>query len=81
MHTIYTEHSIKLIYINTYANEGKDMFNPTCFYFLDPSIKPKPTTEVDPTVFEKRFLKKVRDLGEVNSATVFMIFSSLHIRS
>nr|AAC00207.1 JAK1 tyrosine kinase [Tetraodon fluviatilis] len=30
----------------------------------NPSIKPKPTAEVDPTVFEKRFLKKVRDLGE-----------------
>uniref|UniRef100_A0A8C4P0C1 Tyrosine-protein kinase n=1 Tax=Dicentrarchus labrax TaxID=13489 RepID=A0A8C4P0C1_DICLA len=30
----------------------------------NPSIKPKPTPEVDPTVFEKRFLRKVRDLGE-----------------
>uniref|UniRef100_A0A671W3K5 Tyrosine-protein kinase n=1 Tax=Sparus aurata TaxID=8175 RepID=A0A671W3K5_SPAAU len=30
----------------------------------NPSIRPKPTPEVDPTVFEKRFLKKVRDLGE-----------------
>nr|XP_046248296.1 tyrosine-protein kinase JAK1 [Scatophagus argus] len=30
----------------------------------NPSIKPKPTAEVDPTVFEKRFLRKVRDLGE-----------------
>ncbi|KAJ8277917.1 hypothetical protein GJAV_G00081640 [Gymnothorax javanicus] len=30
----------------------------------NPSIKPVPTQEVDPTVFEKRFLKKVRDLGE-----------------
>uniref|UniRef100_A0A7N8WRM3 Tyrosine-protein kinase n=1 Tax=Mastacembelus armatus TaxID=205130 RepID=A0A7N8WRM3_9TELE len=29
-----------------------------------PSIKPQPTPEVDPTVFEKRFLKKIRDLGE-----------------
>ncbi|TVK90657.1 Tyrosine-protein kinase JAK1 [Bagarius yarrelli] len=29
-----------------------------------PSIKPVPTLEVDPTVFEKRFLKKIRDLGE-----------------
>ncbi|XP_030647905.1 tyrosine-protein kinase JAK1 [Chanos chanos] len=28
------------------------------------SIKPVPTLEVDPTVFEKRFLKKIRDLGE-----------------
>lgn len=31
---------------------------------LDPSIKPQPTPEVDPTVFEKRFLKMIRDLGE-----------------
>uniref|UniRef100_A0A4W6DA05 Tyrosine-protein kinase n=1 Tax=Lates calcarifer TaxID=8187 RepID=A0A4W6DA05_LATCA len=30
----------------------------------NPSIKPQPTPEVDPTVFEKRFLKKIRDLGE-----------------
>ncbi|KAF0041897.1 hypothetical protein F2P81_005429 [Scophthalmus maximus] len=30
----------------------------------DPSIKPQPTPEVDPTVFEKRFLKMIRDLGE-----------------
>ncbi|XP_038858755.1 tyrosine-protein kinase JAK1 [Salvelinus namaycush] len=30
----------------------------------NPSIKPVPTLEVDPTVFEKRFLKKIRDLGE-----------------
>ncbi|XP_056133885.1 tyrosine-protein kinase JAK1 [Lampris incognitus] len=30
----------------------------------NPSIKPVPTPEVDPTVFEKRFLKKIRDLGE-----------------
>ncbi|KAE8293949.1 Tyrosine-protein kinase JAK1 [Larimichthys crocea] len=30
----------------------------------NPSIKPKPTPEVDPTVFEKRFLKKIRELGE-----------------
>lgn len=36
----------------------------------DPSIKPKPTAEVDPTVFEKRFLKKVRDLGEVTAPAV-----------
>lgn len=36
----------------------------------DPSIKPKPTAEVDPTVFEKRFLKKVRDLGEVPAPAV-----------
>lgn len=36
----------------------------------DPSIKPKPTAEVDPTVFEKRFLKKVRDLGEVMAPAV-----------
>ncbi|XP_038571245.1 tyrosine-protein kinase JAK1 [Micropterus salmoides] len=30
----------------------------------NPLIKPKPTPEVDPTVFEKRFLMRVRDLGE-----------------
>lgn len=30
----------------------------------NPSIKPQPTPEVDPTVFEKRFLKKIRELGE-----------------
>ncbi|XP_068176433.1 tyrosine-protein kinase JAK1 [Antennarius striatus] len=30
----------------------------------NPSIKPKLTPEVDPTVFEKRFLKKIRLLGE-----------------
>lgn len=34
---------------------------------VDPSIKPVPTLEVDPTAFEKRFLKKIRDLGEVIS--------------
>ncbi|XP_074524067.1 tyrosine-protein kinase JAK1 [Halichoeres trimaculatus] len=33
-------------------------------YETDPSIKPNQTPEVDPTVFEKRFLKKIRDLGE-----------------
>ncbi|KAM9358193.1 tyrosine-protein kinase JAK1 [Symphorus nematophorus] len=30
----------------------------------NPSIKPKPTQEVDPTVFERRFLMWIRDLGE-----------------
>ncbi|CAL8394706.1 unnamed protein product [Boreogadus saida] len=30
----------------------------------NPSIKPVPTQEVDPTRFEKRFLRKIRDLGE-----------------
>ncbi|XP_028260463.1 tyrosine-protein kinase JAK1 [Parambassis ranga] len=30
----------------------------------NPSIKPQPTPEVDPTIFEKRFLRKIRDLGE-----------------
>ncbi|KAG7513189.1 tyrosine-protein kinase JAK1 [Solea senegalensis] len=30
----------------------------------NPSIKPQPTAVVDPTMFEKRFLKKIRDLGE-----------------
>lgn len=43
----------------------------------DPSIKPKPTAEVDPTVFEKRFLKKARDLGEV---TAPVVVSSLQCR-
>ncbi|KAM4628598.1 tyrosine-protein kinase JAK1 [Polymixia lowei] len=30
----------------------------------NPSIKPVPTPEMDPTVFEKRFLRKIRELGE-----------------
>ncbi|XP_035031915.1 tyrosine-protein kinase JAK1 isoform X1 [Hippoglossus stenolepis] len=30
----------------------------------NPSIKPQPVPDVDPTVFEKRFLKKIRELGE-----------------
>ncbi|XP_071260704.1 tyrosine-protein kinase JAK1-like isoform X2 [Salvelinus alpinus] len=30
----------------------------------NPSIKPAPTQEVDPTLFQKRFLKRIRDLGE-----------------
>uniref|UniRef100_A0A3B5AH25 Tyrosine-protein kinase n=1 Tax=Stegastes partitus TaxID=144197 RepID=A0A3B5AH25_9TELE len=30
----------------------------------NPSIKPQPTPEVDPTMFEKRFLRKIRELGE-----------------
>ncbi|KAL1022781.1 hypothetical protein UPYG_G00032220 [Umbra pygmaea] len=30
----------------------------------NPSIKPVPTLEVDPTMFEKRFLRKIRELGE-----------------
>ncbi|KAF3690673.1 Tyrosine-protein kinase JAK1 [Channa argus] len=30
----------------------------------NPSIKPHPTPEVDPTVFERRFLRKIRELGE-----------------
>uniref|UniRef100_A0AAQ4S1Z7 Tyrosine-protein kinase n=1 Tax=Gasterosteus aculeatus aculeatus TaxID=481459 RepID=A0AAQ4S1Z7_GASAC len=30
----------------------------------NPSIKPQPTPDVDPTLFEKRFLKKIRELGE-----------------
>ena len=34
----------------------------------DPSIKPVPTQEVDPTRFEKRFLRKIRDLGEVRGS-------------
>uniref|UniRef100_A0A8K9UZ89 Tyrosine-protein kinase n=1 Tax=Oncorhynchus mykiss TaxID=8022 RepID=A0A8K9UZ89_ONCMY len=35
----------------------------------NPSIKPAPTQEVDPTLFQKRFLKRIRDLGEVNALT------------
>ncbi|XP_049584455.1 tyrosine-protein kinase JAK1 [Syngnathus scovelli] len=30
----------------------------------NPSIEPQPSTEVDPTVFEKRFLRNYRDLGQ-----------------
>uniref|UniRef100_A0A8C7IDD2 Tyrosine-protein kinase n=1 Tax=Oncorhynchus kisutch TaxID=8019 RepID=A0A8C7IDD2_ONCKI len=30
----------------------------------NPSIKPAPSQEVDPTLFQKRFLKRIRDLGE-----------------
>uniref|UniRef100_A0A3Q2CA66 Tyrosine-protein kinase n=1 Tax=Cyprinodon variegatus TaxID=28743 RepID=A0A3Q2CA66_CYPVA len=30
----------------------------------NPSIKPHPAVEVDPTVFENRFLRRIRDLGE-----------------
>ncbi|XP_061594707.1 tyrosine-protein kinase JAK1 [Cololabis saira] len=30
----------------------------------NPFIPPQPTPDVDPTEFEKRFLKKIRDLGE-----------------
>lgn len=41
------------------------------FFFLlllDPDIvsEKKPATEVDPTHFEKRFLKRIRDLGEAS---------------
>lgn len=46
------------------------LYCPSSLSSSDPSIKPKPTAEVDPTVFEKRFLKKVRDLGEVTAAAV-----------
>lgn len=37
------------------------------FPLPDPDIvsEKKPVTEVDPTLFEKRFLKRIRDLGEV----------------
>uniref|UniRef100_A0A8C9ZLE6 Tyrosine-protein kinase n=1 Tax=Sander lucioperca TaxID=283035 RepID=A0A8C9ZLE6_SANLU len=40
----------------------------------NPSIKPQPTPEVDPTMFEKRFLKKIRDLGEVNYSCCIYAF-------
>lgn len=45
----------------------KNYFN---VFSLDPSIQPVPMLEVDPTVFEKRFLKKIRDLGEVFTLSV-----------
>lgn len=37
----------------------------------DPDIvsEKKPCTEVDPSLFEKRFLKRIRDLGEVRGAS------------
>lgn len=50
---------------------------PTSLSPSDPSIKPKPTAEVDPTVFEKRFLKKVRDLGEVTPPVVISTLQRL----
>ena len=44
----------------------------TCFALIflfatDPDIvsEKKPNAEIDPTIFEKRFLKRIRDLGEV----------------
>uniref|UniRef100_A0A8C2ZSY3 Tyrosine-protein kinase n=1 Tax=Cyclopterus lumpus TaxID=8103 RepID=A0A8C2ZSY3_CYCLU len=42
----------------------KDLVRGRGFMKLNPSIEPQPTPEVDPTMFEKRFLKKIRDLGE-----------------
>lgn len=36
----------------------------------DPSIKPQPKPEPDPTVFEKRFLRFIRDLGEVGPPVI-----------
>lgn len=38
------------------------------FSMSDPDIisEKKPFAEVDPTLFEKRFLKRIRDLGEVS---------------
>lgn len=41
------------------------LMNLPLFVLSDPSIKPQPTPDVDPTMFEKRFLRKIRDLGEV----------------
>uniref|UniRef100_A0AAX7U3N2 Tyrosine-protein kinase n=1 Tax=Astatotilapia calliptera TaxID=8154 RepID=A0AAX7U3N2_ASTCA len=40
------------------------LMNLSLFVLSDPSIKPQPTPDVDPTMFEKRFLRKIRDLGE-----------------
>lgn len=49
---------------------GSHIFLMTCFHFFpsDPDIvsEKKPATEVDPTHFEKRFLKRIRDLGEAS---------------
>lgn len=44
----------------------------TFFPLPDPDIvsEKKPFTEVDPTLFEKRFLKRIRDLGEVRESQV-----------
>lgn len=45
---------------------------PGAFFALpDPDIvsEKKPVTEVDPTLFEKRFLKRIRDLGEVRATS------------
>lgn len=53
---------------------GKDVCNLAYLHSSDPSIKPKPTAEVDPTVFEKRFLKKVRDLGEVRPSATHALY-------
>uniref|UniRef100_A0A669F017 Tyrosine-protein kinase n=1 Tax=Oreochromis niloticus TaxID=8128 RepID=A0A669F017_ORENI len=40
------------------------LMNMPLLILSDPSIKPQPTPDVDPTMFEKRFLRKIRDLGE-----------------
>lgn len=47
---------------------GSHFFNMVYFLPLDPDIvsERKPATEVDPTHFEKRFLKRIRDLGEAS---------------
>lgn len=44
------------------------VLNRPFFLLLDPDIvsERKPAAEVDPTHFEKRFLKRIRDLGEAS---------------
>lgn len=54
--------------LQVYCNEDCASFSP-----IDPSIKPQPASEVDPTVFEKRFLKSIRDLGEVSTHCCFIV--------
>lgn len=65
--------AIAILNHNSNTVEEYSCHEVTCFHPSDPSIKPKPTAEVDPTVFEKRFLKKVRDLGEVRCPSVFLL--------
>lgn len=51
-------------------NQGYKFLRITAILYLslsDPDIvsEKKPNAEIDPTIFEKRFLKRIRDLGEV----------------
>lgn len=43
------------------------------FHISDPIIDSIPTAEVDPTIFEKRFLRKIRELGEVRCFSICTI--------